>query len=265
MPLSTRLPFEGLNNTRDLGGMQTTEGGTVSRGKLIRSGHLHAATPADLETLSALVRVIVDFRTGRERAEKPDPPVPGTEEMYIPIFESLAAGVTRDQKSDREAFTIAARDPETARQYMMRTYTGFVTNDFSVSQYQRFLDLLLEEKDRAVLWHCTAGKDRAGFAAVIVQFLLGVHRDDILGDYLLTNDCVGEEVHALRKMAGHMIGGLDAAAEKALDYLFGAHEEFLLALYAAVKERYGDFNGFVRNGLKVTEEERDTLRRMYLE
>ena len=258
--MSTRIDLQRLDNTRDLGGMKTEDGRIIRSNLFVRSGHLYYASLSDLTWLSAHVGLVIDFRTKQERTEKPDPVIPGVETVHLPIFDSLAAGVSRDEKSDEKAFAMVAQDPARAKAYMIGTYRGFVISDFSVSQYKQFVHFLLDSREKAVLWHCTAGKDRAGFASVIVQELLGVKRVDIMSDYLATNKYLEAEVHQLYEMVGQQMGGLNERTEKALNYLFGAHREYLEAVYEAVEESYGGFDGFIRDGLRISEAEREVLR-----
>ena len=261
---SSRIDLQKLNNTRDLGGMRTKDGHTIIPGRLIRSGHLFYASAEDIAWLSGHAGLIVDFRTEKERQEKPDPAVPYTDALQMPVFESLAAGVSRDEKSDEAAFAIVAANPEKARRYMVNTYLGFVTNDFSVSQYRRFINLLLTRREKAVLWHCTAGKDRAGFASVIVEEILGVSRDDITADYLKSNEYLADEIRQLYAMVSRRAGSLGQFEESALNYLFGAHEEFLGAIYEKTETLYGGFDGFLEKGLGISLEQAEMMRTLYL-
>ena len=159
---------------------------------------------------------------------------------------------------------MVAREPDKARRYMQNTYLGFVTNPFSLSQYSRFLRLLLISREKGILWHCTAGKDRAGFASVLVQELLGVDRDDIFADYLKTNQCLHEEIRQLCDMVGQSMGGLDEKSALALDYLFGAHEEYLAGLYKKVDETCGSFAAFLEDKLTITREDIEKLQATFL-
>ena len=263
--MSRRIILQGLNNTRDLGGMPAADGRIIRPGLLIRSGHLYSASPDDIVWLSGHVALIVDFRTPQEKEEKPDPEIPGVSYLHLPAFESLSAGVSRDEKSNEEAFAMVAGNPDGALEYMKSTYRGFVENKFTLSRYSRFVHLLLESRDSAVLWHCTAGKDRAGFASVIVEEMLGVDRADIKADYLATNEFLASEISQLNEMVGRQMGGLNKKSEKALDWLFGAHEEFLDAALEKADEIYGSFDDFIRDGLDISDMEREKLKMMYLE
>ncbi len=263
--MSRRIEFEKLLNTRDLGGMRTTDGHRIRPGKLIRSGHLVAASEKDQQKISELAEVIVDFRSDRECAEREEPMIPGTRYIRLPILEERKAGVTRDKESYEEVRQTMLSDAEIARAYMMRTYGGFVTSEYSRGQYERFVRLLTEDRGKAVLWHCTAGKDRAGFGTVIVQEILGVSREDIFADYLMTNVCLEPEIQGIIGHIREKTGFMSPEMEKGLRYMFAAWQEYLEAAYDTAAENYGDFRGYIQNGLHITEEEQQILRTIYLE
>ena len=266
--MSERLNFESLNNTRDLGGMRTADGRTVKPGRLIRSGMLRSGSEADLARLSDMIDVVVDFRTDQEIYEKPDPFITNVEYHHIPILSSWTAGVTWEVKEDfseKQLFEELQKYPEKARQYLRGIYKGFVSNAYYVSQYRRFVKILLEDHDKAVLWHCTAGKDRAGFASVIAEELLGIDRQDIIADYLQTGLYIQEDLDRLTEALRMEYPDHGAVNDEAMGYLFGAKQTFIDAAYEKVEELYGTFDVFLKDALKVTKEERYRIREMYTE
>ncbi len=265
MNISSRpLAFEKLNNTRDLGGMTGFQGRKIILGKLIRSGHLEPASVSDIEALGEVTGVIVDLRTDQECAEKPDPGIPGTEYIHLPAVRNVVAGMTREKKAGESIFRTLNSDLSGALAYMCGVYEDFVTDEGCRGCYRAFIELLLGKPEKAVLWHCTAGKDRTGFAALLIQEILGVSREDIIEDYLKTNEYIKGDVERLiAYFGGKSEGGKEA--EEALGYLFGASELFLDAMYAKAEELYGSFSGFIEKGLKVTPEEAKRLRDIYLE
>lgn len=265
MSVSARMVFEGLQNTRDLGGMRTADGFTVKSGRLIRSGNLATATVRDREKLAAAVRTVVDFRTDRERAEHPDPEFPGTENVILPVISSLTAGVTREENSDELAMRTLMQSAERTRDYMRKTYLGFASSKAALDGYARFVRLLCEERSGAILWHCTAGKDRAGFASVIVEELLGVERADIMEDYLYTNICLAGNIERLTSSAMEQFDLRDPEAERALRAMFSADRTYLEGLYHYIDETYGGFGGYLRDGLGMTDAVRARIRELYLE
>ena len=262
--VSQVIPLEKLYNTRDLGGMPGEGGRLIRKGKLIRSGHLYFASPADVRELSGRISMIVDFRNRQESLEKPDPDL-GAGYINLPIIQEMVTGVTREEKSFRQITEELIHNPEGAFEYMKQVYQTFVTNEFAMSQYAHFLDLLLEEREGAVLWHCTAGKDRAGFASVIVQELLGVDRGQIMADYMWTNECLKPEVEPLIAMLQEMLQDDSEEARESLEILFGARREFLESLYEIVEKNYGSFAAFAEQKLGVNQEKRRCLQELYLE
>ncbi|MBR6088506.1 MAG: tyrosine-protein phosphatase [Anaerolineaceae bacterium] len=262
--LSRRIDFEKLLNTRDLGGMTGADGRKIKPGKLYRSGHLYGASAGDLEKLAGMIELSVDFRTSREIGEKPEPKIPGVTYVCNPIFGEQRAGVTRDEDSFLLVMKNMVHDAEIARNYMCESYVGFVTNQYSVSQYERFIRLLLEDHQKGVLWHCTAGKDRAGFGTIIVQEILGVSRDDILNDYLMTNICLKPETMSLREMFRNQEEYDSEIAITGLSYIFEAKTDYLNTAYDMVRKHYGTFENYIRDALHITPDEQEKLRAMYL-
>ena len=302
--MSTLINFENLNNTRDLGGMKTRDGRVIRSGRLIRSGQLYFASEKDREMLTGLVGLIIDFRSDQEIHSKPDP-FPGNDPasplyMPLPILNAVTPGITKTEEAESRALEALMRDPDGAASYMIQTYRAFAADTYIISRFEQFIRLLLKERDKAVLWHCTAGKDRSGFAAIIIQEILGVDPGEILEDYLATNVFLRREVDNLIQMiaglrnqlsenapssqlsqddsaagsessqpsqsdsAAGSESSLSAPSREALDALFTVREEYFLALYDEISLRFGNFDGFLRKGLHLSEEELARFRELYL-
>ncbi len=267
---SLKLEFDKLNNTRDLGGMITQSGKKIIKNKLFRSGNLVRASEADIEQLRRKIELIVDFRTAKEVSEKSDPIIDGVKHIHLPAMNELTAGITREESATVSVIKRFAEDTNGAKDYMINIYKYFVTAQVPLVNYRKFIYLLLEKREKAVLWHCTAGKDRAGFASIIVQELLGIDEESIFEDYLYTNDCLKEEIKliTLELMHKYNIDGSNIEKslrfQKAIDFLFGAKEEYFLGLFEKIKEVYGNFDGFISKGLKITDEQRETFCNLYL-
>lgn len=263
--MSQKIEFEKLRNTRDLGGMKTADGRKIKSGKLIRSGHLIAASEKDQEKLAGLIDTVVDFRSERECTERPEPHISGTNYYHIPVLEEPKPGVTRDEDSYEEVRKNMLGEAELARKYMVRVYGGFITSEYCRAQYEKFIRLLLEDHEKAVLWHCTAGKDRAGFGTVIVQELLGVDKADIMEDYMMTNVFLEPEIRGIIESIRTRTGFMNEESEKALRYMFAAWQDYLEGTYSLVAECYGDFGSYIRDGLHITDKEREILKEKFLE
>lgn len=254
-----RIELKKLNNTRDLGGIILPDG-CIRPGRLIRSGMLGDASASDRQWVRDNVSVVVDFRSGVETFEAPDPFIEGVESRHYPIIDDLAAGVTRDSESDEEALDLLKANPDSSMRYMCRMYERFVTSETARRGYEAFVRTVLENRDKAVLWHCTVGKDRAGFGTAIVLEMLGADRETIMSDYLETNIYIEQDIRAMINFFFGMIDDPDDSTETAMRILFGARREFLEAAYRKVEELYGSFKGYIRDALHVSDEEIEAWR-----
>lgn len=264
MNTSKRLPFEKLHNIRDLGGMVAADGRTIVSGRLIRSGVLAELSDSDRAALASLADTVIDFRTDGERSEKPDIEIPGIRYHHIPIVDSLTAGITREKAADQNVYARFGAEPDKARLYMCDMYHAFAESDFAVDQYSRFIRLLMQPREKAAVWHCTAGKDRAGIGAAIIEEILGVGRADVIDDYLMTNECLQEDIAFLTAFIKAQAGPGSTMTDEAFRYLFGAERDYIEEYYRTIDRKYGSFDRFVRDGLKLTEEDIRTLQSLYL-
>ncbi|MCR4956711.1 MAG: tyrosine-protein phosphatase [Lachnospiraceae bacterium] len=257
------LEFDKLHNTRDLGNMQTIHGGRIKEGKLIRSGHLFRMSEEDKTKMETMVDTVIDFRTKEERQEKPDVVMNGIFYYPIIIMDRLVAGVTREEEADQRASRLFLEQPESAKEYMCNMYRSFA-EESAVEGYARFFQHLLKRKEKATLWHCTAGKDRAGIAALLVEEILEAKKEEIIADYLATNDYIKQEVEAIKQ---HLMGDESVdkkAADRALSYLFGARKEYLDCYYDEINNKFGSFQNFVEQGLCLSASDVEKLREIYL-
>ena len=267
MAISRLIEFEKLNNTRDLGGMTGADGRRIKSGKLIRSGHLSFCTKADVEKLSGLLSVIVDFRSSQEYTRQPDLEIPGAVHVQLPMHEEILPGISRDKASMdilAQNPVLLVHEPESAFKHMVGLYSIMVDSDYTLAHLAHFVDICAEGHDKAVLWHCTAGKDRAGFATVILQKILGVSDADIFADYRATDDFIREECEFIGRELMHLDMD-DPVVRESMGYLFGTHDDFLKTLLGKIDCVYGSFDAFLSGGLGVTEEKKAKLREMYLE
>ena len=256
------MTFDKLNNTRDIGGMETLDNRQIVTGKLFRSGQLSDLSLSDQEKLKELGPIIIDLRTDAERSERPDVQIDGIEHVHISVLDDLTAGISREAGSLEELFKKFILDPEQARQYMSEMYRGFVS-DNSVSKYAEFVRIIIQSES-PVLWHCTAGKDRAGIGAVIVEEILGVSKEDIISDYLSTNEFIKNDVRFITDLFKKKAGITDARVDESLGLMLGAEKEYIDSFYQAVKDSYGSMDGYIRDGLAVSDEDIRIMKNKYL-
>lgn len=166
-----RILLEGIPNARDLGVYKTKDGHQIKPRRLIRSGCLTGMTEADTKILTEdyELRAIVDFRTAAELSEKPDPTLPGVTYMHNPILNEAQMGMTHEEKAENkglldflvELIQTGENGPE---QFMSDLYAQLVLHEETVRRYRTFFDAVLNNREGALLWHCSAGKDRRAWA-----------------------------------------------------------------------------------------------------
>jgi len=237
--------LEGASNFRDLGGYPGHEGRPVRWRRLFRSDHLSALTGPDQAALQALgLAKVLDFRGQAERAAAPQA-LPGVPQHSLAIEPTVSLRIHE---------LIAAGQPVTGpvAAGLMRDLYRALVNDQS-QRFSEFFDHLLRA-DGPVVFHCTAGKDRTGFAAALVLLALGVHRDLVRQDYLLTNEIYRQPA----------LPGDDALAE-ALAVVWRVEDGFLDAALQAVDADHGGLERYLAQRLGLSRAALDTLARRYLE
>jgi protein-tyrosine phosphatase len=178
--LPRRVPLEGCTNMRDIGGYAADGGRRVRFGQVFRAASLAGLTAADLPRFAALgLRTVVDLRGVAEGAKAPSRlPSPGPEIVALPIEPSVGASL-------RDILATGRATGEDVLTLLARAYTAYATDKLPI--YRRLLALVADPARRPLAFHCSAGKDRTGFAAALLLMALGVGSDAILEDYLATN------------------------------------------------------------------------------
>ncbi|MCY4426055.1 MAG: tyrosine-protein phosphatase [Halieaceae bacterium] len=255
-----RLEFAGIHNFRDLGGYPTEDGRRVKWGVLYRSGTLHGASDADLEYLQQLgLHTLVDFRSSAEKEAEPDH-LPEQHDFSVVEIPTLDGGDNAEAHEimDRVASgDFSGFDPQ---EFMLEANRDFASS--FTPQYREFLQVVTAAEGQPVLWHCTAGKDRAGFAAAILLRILGVPEDVVVQDYALSKQyslaARRNQLLLLRVFKGK------EAADK-LSVILGVEPEWLEAGFAEIEVQYGSFENYVREGLGLSNEDVTDLRSALLE
>ena len=258
-----KINLEGTLNTRDLGGQITKDGYTIKKSSLIRSDAPSKITFNDIQILKDHgLALDIDLRTTSEAGEKPDPAIDGVTYLHLPVFKEQAAGITREEKAMKDIMQMMIEiSEEKASQNMMNLYRSLIEDPYSRSQYETFLNAVLD-CDGAVLWHCTAGKDRAGFATIIVEEALGLDRKIIYDNYMRTTENLKPEIERIRSLVQKR--GLVMKDEAALNVFFGTRPEFFETIYQTVENNFGSFDQFIEEGLHFGEDKLERFKKKYL-
>ena len=247
-----------LANLRDVGGRPTADGRTVRRGVAYRSAELRAPAIADDPVIAGLgVRTVVDLRTAAERAALPDVLPAGARGLHADVLEltpqAPAADLTEILRRPQEAQAVlAALEPAVQ---MRRTYVDLVVADAGRAGYAALLRRFLDADATPVLYHCTAGKDRTGWATTVLLLAAGVDEAGARDEYLAVNPAVRAMYAPLLERFAD-VGGDPGLLVPLLE----VREEYLDAALGAMVERFGSFDGYLRDGLRLAADEVAALR-----
>ena len=236
------VALEGGSNFRDLGGYRTAGGQTVRRGLVFRSAHLGGLTDADRAALGIVgVRTIVDLRGVAEAAETPHL-VEGLACRILgaPIEPGVADKI-------RLAIVEGRATPALMSEFLTDHYRDYPRR--CAPAFRTLFTALGTAGDRPIVFHCTAGKDRTGFASALLLTLLGVPWDTVIEDYLQTNTL-------WRGHVGHY-PELDGEIRAAI---IEARQDYLEAAFAILRESYGSVDGFAETALGLDHGGRERLK-----
>jgi protein-tyrosine phosphatase len=243
--LTRSIALTGASNFRDLGGYRGHQGQLVKWRRLFRSDHLAALSSQDALTLENMgVERVLDFRGNTER-ESLACALPSATVHSLAIEPTVVQGM-KDLLDAGQALT-----PALTVDLMQQTY-----RDFVVSNSPRFAELFahLLADDSPLVFHCTAGKDRTGFAAALILTALGVAREVVMQDYLLTN--------TLYKTPTVLPVALP---QEVMNVLWRVQEGFLDAAFHAVETEFGGVDHYLQNQLGMDSSQQHRLRELYLQ
>ena len=242
------IALDGTSNFRDLGGYTGQDGRAVRWRRLFRSDHLAALSADDQALLLGLgLARVCDFRGVTERSELACA-LPGAQVHSLAIEPAVVQGMKSLMDAGQR---LTAQDTMVL---MEDTYRAFVLDN--TPRFKQLFAHLLDNGEPLV-FHCTAGKDRTGFAAALILQALGVSRALVMQDYLLSNDYFRLPLAVQNEPS--------ALPQEALAVLWRVQQSFLEAAFEAVETDYGDLSGYLLQGLGIDATARRRLAELYLD
>ena len=244
------ISVPGALNVRDLGGYTTRDGMQVRWGSVYRSASLGAVTPAGDTVLTGLgLREVVDFRSSAEiAANGADVLPPGVADVNLPIDTGDAGGSLGSLTPAQ--FTALFGNGQAAAD-MQQVYQQFVTSAADRQQFSTALKAIADGGSSPLLYHCSAGKDRTGWMSAVLLTALGVPRNQVYADYLLSDQELAASNAALEAELNE--AGYDAAL---LVPLLTVDSSDLDTAFAEVEQEYGSMDSYLTQGLGL---DRNTL------
>ena len=226
-----------MNNFRDIGYSN------VKKGMLFRGGEISCLSNEDRDFLTKKchIKTIIDLRTIEELNEKSDEIIEGVKNLHMPLL-------------NREDMTLTPQQlPDMFDCY--RKVVGRNKKDF----WTKLFDVLLDNNDGAIMYHCTQGKDRTGIITAIILSALGVDRNIIFDDYLLTNKFMSmpDEYKKYEE-------GMPEEVLKIFHGLFFVDKDFLDETFKEINVLYGSTDNFLEECCSLDKTKLERLKAKYL-
>jgi protein-tyrosine phosphatase len=250
------VALEGGRNFRDLGGYRTQDGRCVKWGKIFRSGSMAGLTPADYERLAKLsIKTICDLRTVHEREVEPNNWYRVANIMYWARDYGEGFGELRSLMAS------SLSTPEAARAAMINGYRRL---PFQQAPAYREVFSRLAAGQVPLAFNCSAGKDRAGTAAALILSALGVARESVVEDYLLT-DRVIDLKSVFMERAQKRNSTLMNQSPDLVAAILRSDADYLDAAFDAIEQKHGSVAAYLQDALGLNEEAMSAIRQQLLE
>ncbi len=253
----------GVKNFRDMGGYTSSDGRVMRWGHIFRSGHLSDLTDeCGMEMLARDIETVIDFRSDREKERH----MVHWPKSWIPDYHSISIGGNAAawiQELYAKLSQTYFPAQELRDQFLLAFRTIPLENKKGLKKF--FTTLIDEHKGNAMLFHCTAGKDRTGIAAALLMHALNISKEQIMEDFLLTNKAVDLEESAekiavwLSRKAGRAI---DASA---VHPLVGVEADFLEESYTTIRTEFGSIDNYLETELGLSTDRRQKLQNLFLQ
>jgi protein-tyrosine phosphatase len=246
-------------NFRDAGGYRTEDGRWVRMGLLYRSDQLDLLSPLDLQTVHEVgIHLVCDLRTDAERARGPDRIPGGAMAMIADVAgndssSSRLAGLMTNKSLQQEVALSGG-----SAKLMEDANRQFVSSPSALKAYHALFERLADPKALPGVFHCTAGKDRTGWAEAVFLSIMGVPRDVILRDYLASNTYLEAKN---RKLFALIRSDSDRAL---VQPMMEVRPDYLEAGFDEIDKRYGSFDKYIHEGLGLDDATINALRAEFL-
>lgn len=257
-----------VQNARDLGGYKTIDGRTVKTGLLIRSGRLSNASKEDIHILKDLyhLNAVVDFRIIRERIDSPDVKIDGVTYYTLPLVDDkspMVGGVHKRSANNQNPLSYFIDVIKQGHGKSDMYVKLFKSERFQKGMTSFFQILLNSDGEHSILWHCAAGKDRAGSAAALTLLALGVDKETVLTDFDLSNIAYNEWIQKRLTQVSRITR--DPEILTVVRSLSGVNADYMRNAIDATILDYGSIENYLEVCMNVTKEDIVKLKDMYLE
>ena len=259
-----------VSNARELGGYKTKDGRTVKFGKLLRTGELTDLSAADQKKLEQKyhVKKIVDVRSNRNiLMDGQDPELKNATRAHYPYSSTLNLLLTsQGLELGKDVLVDITRQGYKGNlidSYFLEGYKTMYVSADGIAMFQGFFHDLLDANGDTVLWHCVSGKDRTGNAAAMLLYVLGVDRETIIQDFLLTNSYLKEERQETYGTVYRLTKNKTIA--KDIAWKDAVQRSWIEASFETIETKYGSVDNFLHKVIGLSKQDYKKLQKAYLQ
>lgn len=245
-----------INNFRQLGGIVTKNGRHVVDNVFYRCGALYGFNKDELEYVKSLgIETIMDFRSENEVLYQPDPKIEGAN--YFNISGLVDEHGKQINLSPEQMEESGELEDDLVADFLINMYKGLPLSYAYKIMFQEIM-----KKRVPILFHCSAGKDRTGIGAALILLALNVSEEEIVKDYMLTNEYRKPLIDALINKNKDKIKQ-NPKYEEVYRAFEGVLETSIRISLDSIKERFGTYENYFEQQLGLTSDDLDELRYRY--
>lgn len=245
------MNIESSPNFRSLSGIENKDGKKIKEGIIYRSGNFSKLTEGDITRFDEMnINTIVDFRTDSEIQKDPDF-IPKNQK--IKTKRAMIGSIKEKEMGGFMKVLMAPKFSETALDSLMISASDGFTNH--IQDFKPFFDEI-SKKESVVLFHCTAGKDRTGLASALFLHILDVSDEEIMKDYLRSNEAVAKTDLAKYKAYG--------IPEERMAMLMGVKASYLEASWNNIIRKYGSIDKMLLVEFGIDGKAKNQIKKKYL-
>ena len=256
------LPIKSVRNPRDIGGYVGSDGRKIRTHRLLRTGNISEITPADEQYLLDYgLRTIIDLRSPAECKQNPDKELDNIEHYAYPLSaEDNTGGHGLDMSKE---FAEYRKDQYAGFKLMCRRYHHHILSKSAKQSFHHIIELIAENDDGAILYHCSEGKDRTGLVTIIILYILGVDMEVIRQDYLYSNYMLND-YRAVRDQHFKQVGENDNFRAN-MRVLGSVANSYFDTSLITINENFGGLDSYITNELEIDDQMQELIREKYLE
>lgn len=242
-------------NTRTIGNIENIHGQLVKSNILYRSDNLARLNSLEVNLLSSYgINKIIDFRSEREIIKEPN--------ILPNNCEYIKLSIPSDGKVSKEIKKVLSGELKID----MKDYLKDANKDFVLNQqhiFAEFIREIIKSNGEPVLYHCTAGKDRTGFATVLILSILEVDRETIIEEYMFSNDCIEKTINQQLAKVCRIMDIEHKDSFKLLPLMY-VNLDYINTAFNTIDHVYGSMDNYIRSGLGIKNKEIQKLKDILL-